>query len=99
MITIIRSAAIAPGKTGDAVAFAKTIAKYIEEKYDTKLQILMPIGGNPYRIAWLAHYENLAQWETLTSKAMADAEYMALLVKNAPTFLPGSIHDEIWRAI
>jgi hypothetical protein len=99
MITIIRSAAIAPGKTGDAIAFAKTIAKYIEEKYGTKLQLLMPIGGNPNRIAWLGHYESLAQWETLATKATTDAEYMALIVNNAPTFLPGSVHDEIWRSI
>jgi hypothetical protein len=98
MITIIRSAAIAPGKTGDAIAFAKTIAKYIEEKYGKKLQLLMPIGGNPYRIAWLGHYENLAEWETLTTRATTDAEYMALIVNNAPTFLPGSVHDEIWRS-
>jgi hypothetical protein len=97
MITIIRSAAIAPGKAGDAIAFAKMITQYIEEKFGVKLQIIMPVGGNPYRIAWLGQYENLAAWETFTHKAAADAEYMTLTSKNAATFLPGSIHDDIWR--
>jgi hypothetical protein len=99
MITIIRSAAISPGKTGDALAFAKTIAKHIEEKYGTKLELIMPIGGNPNRIAWLGRYETLAQWETLTTKALTDPEYTALVANNAPNFIPGSVHDEIWRSI
>jgi hypothetical protein len=57
------------------------------------------VGGNPNQIAWFGHYESLAQWETLTAKAATDAEYMALIVNNAPTFLPGSVKDEIWRSI
>lgn len=99
MITVIRSAAIAPGKAGDAIAFAKIITQYIGENFGVKLQVIMPVGGNPYRIAWLGQYENLAAWETFTLKAAANAEYMALTAKNAATFLPGSIHDEIWRSL
>jgi len=30
---------------------------------------------------------------------MADTNYMGLIAKNSATFLPGSIHDEIWRTI
>ncbi len=52
MITHLRSAAIAPGKTGEAIAYAQSIAKLVKEKYRTAVEILMPIGGNPARIAW-----------------------------------------------
>jgi hypothetical protein len=32
MISIMRTAAIAPGKTGDAIAFAQQIAKHLKRK-------------------------------------------------------------------
>lgn len=99
MITMIRSAAIAPGKTGDAITFAHTIAKHIHDKYGLKLTVVMPIGGNPNRIAWTATYESLAEWETLTAKLMADADYAKAVAANAPTFIAGSVHDDFWRSI
>lgn len=99
MIAITRTASIAPGKTGDAMAFGHQVAKYIKEKHGTTLEVLMPIGGNPARIAWHARYESLAQWETLTAKLLSDKAYMELVSKHADTFLPGSVHDHIWRTI
>jgi hypothetical protein len=99
MIAIIRSASIAPGKMGNATAFGHQIAKSIKTKHGTTLEVLMPIGGNPGRIAWLARYDSVARWEALTGKLIADKEYMNLILKQAETFLPGSVHDDIWRAI
>jgi hypothetical protein len=99
MITFIRSASIAPGKTGDAIAFANQIGKHIKENYGVTIELLMPVGGNPNRMAWHAHYESLAQLEALAAKLLADTEYMGTIAKNSATFLPGSVHDEIWRTI
>lgn len=99
MITVTRTASIAPGKTGEAVAFGHHVAKYFKDKYATPLEVMLPIGGNPARIAWFARYDSLAQWETLTAKMLADKEYMELVSKHAATFLPGSVHDHIWRTI
>ncbi len=83
----------------EALAFAHQVAKHIKEKHGTTLELLMPVGGNPNRIAWLSRYESLAQWESLAAKLLADGDYMALLARNGAHFLPGSAHDEIWRAI
>jgi hypothetical protein len=99
MITFVRSAAIAPGKTIEAITFGKLIARHIQDKYGTTIELLMPIGGNPNRIAWRTHYESLAQWESLAAKLIADAEYMGTIAKNSETFLPGSVLDEIWQTI
>jgi hypothetical protein len=99
MVHIVRSAAIAPGKLGDAIAFAQNISRYIEDKYGIALEELMPIGGNPSRIAWHATYESLAQWEDLTTRWLRDTAYMEMLAKNSATFLPGSVHDDIWRTL
>lgn len=99
MIAITRTASIAPGKTREAVAFGHQVAKYIKEKHGTTLEVLMPIGGNPARIAWYLRCESLAQWETLTGKLLADKEYLALTSKHSDTFLAGSVCDHIWRTI
>ena len=99
MITMIRSAAIAPGKVGDAITFAHKIAKHILDTYGVKLTLSMPIGGNPNRIAWIATYAGVAEWDAFGSKLMSDPDYMAAVAANSATFLPGSIHDELWRSI
>jgi hypothetical protein len=99
MITFIRTISIAPGKTRKAMAFGHDIARYIKEKHGTTIEVLMPMGGNPSRIAWFARFDGLAQLETLTGKLLAEGQYMELVEKNADTFLAGSLHDEIWRAI
>jgi hypothetical protein len=99
MITIMRTAVIAPGKTRDAIAFANQISRHIKDKYGITVELFMPVGGNPSRIAWRTGYESLAEWETLAAKLIADADYMAAITNNSATFLPGSVHDEIWRSI
>jgi hypothetical protein len=99
MIYFSRTASIAPGRTDDALAFARVISKYINENYETTLEVLMPIGGNPNRITWRAHYDSLAQWEAATSRLMADKVYVELVAKQSNTFVPGSVHDDLWRTV
>jgi hypothetical protein len=69
--------------------------KYFKVKYATPLEVLMPIAGNPARIVWLARYDSLAHSETLTSKLLADKEYMELVSQARR----GSVHDNIWRTV
>jgi hypothetical protein len=99
MITVMRTGAIAPGKTGEALAFAHQIAKYMHEKYGATIHLLVPVGGNPGRLGFRSEFANLAEWEARSAKLLADAEYMELLAKNAAFFLPGSVNDDIWRSI
>jgi hypothetical protein len=99
MIHFMRSASIAPGKIGDAIAFAQGISKYIKDTYGTAVEVLMPIGGNPSRIAWYANYDSLAQWQDIADRSLRDPNYQEMLAKNSATFLPGSVHDDIWRTI
>jgi hypothetical protein len=99
MITLTRSASIAPGKYVDAVAYAKQITKYLKEKHGVTTEIQTPIGGNPYRIAWQTHLPGLADLESLSAKLTADKEYLEMTAKNSALLLPGSLHDELWRTI
>ncbi len=99
MITITRTISIAPGKSANAVAFARQIAKYLRDTYGTTLEVRMPIGGNPLRLAWCGQYESLAQWESITGKMLVDKAYIDLVGSQGDTFLPGTVHDDIWRSI
>ncbi len=98
MITIMRTAAFAPGKRGEALAFANQIAKYLNEKHGGTVEVLTPVGGDLDRLAWRLNYESLAQWEAQVANFLADPDLLGMAEKGMPTFLPG-IHDDIWRTI
>ena len=65
MISFTRTASIAPGKTANAMRFGHDVAKFIKDKHDITLELMLPIGGNPARIGWHCRFEALAQWESL----------------------------------
>ena len=99
MITFVRTAVIAPGKTHEAMTFAHQVAKMVEAKVGIKVNLMRPIGGNPSRIGWVASYDNLAAFKSVSMKLLSDADYRKLLESSAPYFLPGSLHDELWASV
>lgn len=99
MIRFVRQASIAPGKLVEALAFAKEVSEYIQKQHGLKLEVLMPVGGNPQRIAWKADYANLGAMEDMQSKLMADGKYLELSARGGLNFIAGSLHDSIWRAL
>ena len=99
MIHFTRTSSIAPGKLADAMAFAAEIVEYLGSAHGQKMQIMLPVGGNPHRICWASTYENLGDMEKFQVKIMADAKYLAILGKSAPLFIAGSARDDIWRSV
>ena len=99
MITLYRSASIAPGKNASTYAFAHEMAAYVKDKTGSTVKVAVPVGGNPNRIVWSLQYDNLGALETQQTKLMADTKYMDMVAKGSDNFIPGSVHDEIWRAI
>jgi hypothetical protein len=99
MIAFYRSASIAQGKVGSALAFSREIAAYIKDKTGVEVHVAVPIGGNPNRVGWSARYENLGALETQQVKLMSDPKYMELVAKGSDNFIPGSVRDEIWRGL
>ncbi len=99
MVTVIRTGTIAPGKTGEALAFAHQISKLIKEKHGVAIELLVPVGGNPGRIGFRSNYAGLGEWETLSAKLLADTECLAVIAANSAVFLPGSVSDDIWRTL
>jgi len=99
MIRFVRTSSIAPGKVGDALAFAKQVSEFIGKHYGVKLEVMLPVGGNPHRVAWRAEYANLGAMEEFQAKIMADPKYLALLAKGGANFIAGSVNDAIWRTV
>ena len=99
MIAFNRVAAIAPGKTSAAIGFGKEISGYMKQAYGVELEMLVPVGGNPQRLAWSARYADLAALDAVNGKILMDKKYWEIINKNSDLFLAGSIHDSMWRTV
>lgn len=99
MIRLVRTASIAPGKLSDALAFARQISDYIGTKFGVRLEVMMPIGGNPNRVAWRAEYASLAAMDEMQTKMLADPQYLEMVGKGGANFIAGSVNDSIWRTV
>jgi hypothetical protein len=99
MIAFNRTASIAPGKTSAAIGFAREISAYMKEAYKLDLEVMLPVGGNPQRIAWTARYKDLAALDAVSTKILADKHYWEVIGKSADNFIAGSMRDSIWRVI
>ena len=97
MITFRRTASVAPGMFSAAIAFANEIKAQVKASAGVDLQIAIPVGGNPNRVAWVSSHENLAQIDTVTQKLLGDQKYQELLKKSAGIIVPDTTSDEIWR--
>ncbi|HYB51474.1 MAG TPA: hypothetical protein VED47_10255 [Burkholderiaceae bacterium] len=99
MITFTRTLTSTADKFPAAMAFAHEIAGYLKSKVgvDVKVQVA-PCGGNPWRVRWVAQYENLAAYEQIGQKLMSDHKYMELAGKGTSQglFIAGTTFDEVW---
>jgi hypothetical protein len=98
MITFVRTDFIAPGKQAEALAFAHQIAKLVEKITGHKVGVSIPVGGNPFRVAWVLGLPDLAAVETSMGKLLSNADYMKQVEGAASYFLPGKTHDEMWSS-
>ena len=99
MITFVRTAGITPGKTSSGLTFAKEVAAHFQKQYDVTLEVLMPVGGNPARIAWSGRYKDLAAMEAVNTRMFADKAYLELVAQHHGDFVAGSLRDAIWKTL
>ena len=99
MIVFNKMACIAPGKMASALGHAHEIAAYVKSTYGADVEVLLPIGGNPQRVAWSVRYKDLAAYEVVNTKLREDKHYWEMVSKNSDNFLPGSVRDSFWRVI
>ena len=97
MITVIRSATVAPGKLADAITFAKETAALSSRLTGNEVRLVSALAGAIPTIAWMSTYKDLASYETGIGKLMGSQEWLTALKKCAGVFVDGSIRNEIWR--
>jgi hypothetical protein len=99
MITFIRTDSIAPGKLAEALGFAQEIAAFVEKIIGHKVGVSVPVGGNPFRVAWVVALPDLGELEASFKKLQTNPEYMKRVEAAGPYFLPGAAHDQIWSSL
>jgi hypothetical protein len=99
MIAFVRTANIAPGKTGSAIGFAHEMAAYLKSTHDLQMEVLRPIGGNPQRIAWSTRDADLAALEAVMNMLVSDKHYWEKIAKASDNFIAGSMNDAIWQTL
>lgn len=99
MIVFTRTANIAPGQTLSAMVFAREIVGYIKKTTGVQLEVMVPVGGNPNRVAWTTRYENLGSFEQFQSAVSADMTYLQMVAGGADNFIAGSVEDAIWKLV
>lgn len=99
MIRAIRSASIGSGKLKEALEFARDIKSYLKQSQGMEVLIAMPVAGDPNRISWTSEFKNMGDYEDIKMALMMDQKYLEIVGRSGEIFLPGSMHDEIWRII
>ena len=77
----------------------KKLAAYLAKKPGIKVEVSVPVGGNPNRIGWYSLYKDLAEFESTMNKLNADPKYAELVRGGAAVILPGSTNDALWRTV
>lgn len=99
MITFVRTIVAAPGKSVDAVAQAKEMAVLVKRVTGADLSVGIAMGGVFGEIAWITHYDSLAQMDEANAKMMASADFRAESKKFENLLVPGASRDHIWRHV
>lgn len=99
MILFTRTSDIASGQMAPAIGFAKKVSAYIESEHGRRVEVSMPVAGNPFRICWTGTFDSLEQFETFTTKLMQDPKYVDMMVNASACFIPGSAHDTLTKTI
>lgn len=79
MITSVRSVMIHDGKTEEGVGWALKVRKYVNETFDSNVQVWRNVTGHEGQLHWVANYDSLADLETATKKKDADAGYQKMI--------------------
>jgi hypothetical protein len=97
MITVIRTATAYPGLAGEAIGWAKEIAAIIKRATGKEQLVCTAFAGLLSDVAWIAHYDSVAQYDELRTKVLADDKFIDTLKKARNLFVPGSDRDQVWK--
>jgi hypothetical protein len=96
MIRFQREARVARGKEQEAVAWAKQISDFLNQKFpEAQVQTFTSRFGSMGRVYWMADLPDLAALDAYQQQIAEDEEYWKLIAKSNDLFIEGSIEDTV----
>ena len=97
----MRSAVIANGKLGEALAWSKEVAAYVEKKHNVKIDTWLDAFGTMGAIRWTIEFPDLATVDKVQMQILGDQEYFKYLEKAGKSgyLLEGQTTDVVLRKI
>ena len=91
-----RVCTIAPGQGPDAVALAREVADYIDEKWpELHIVTFRPALLPNNQVHWVTQYENMGAFAASRAVISQDMGYQALVLKAQGVFVPDSCTDDL----
>ena len=104
MIHWRRTDTIAPGRQADAIARGHEWVAIWKEADGIDVRVSVVTTGTLGRLCTSSDYESMGAREAAVAKASGNPKAKALMAKQSQEmrdgtwpFVPGSIHEEIWR--
>jgi hypothetical protein len=98
-LTFIRSMTIMPGKTSAVLAWAREHHGILSKQHAREPKVMLGVGGEAGRIAWILEFDSLAHYEQVRGKALGDKGYLASIDNANGLFVPGSMDDDLWLSV
>jgi hypothetical protein len=96
MIVFTRQAIPVAGKLSESTNFAKERAAAINKLYGVEVDVFTCLGGNAGQFNMVSRHENLAEFEELRRKIIADSGAGKLPTPGQGMLVDGSTMDRLW---
>lgn len=83
--------------TSESISWAKDIAGLVKHITGKEQIVASAFGGMVSEIAWIAHYNNIAEYDGYRVKILAEDKYLDALKTARNLFLPDSGRDQFWQ--
>jgi hypothetical protein len=99
MVYFVRSFRFVGAKAQEAIGWALKVAEYINNKYNSNVEVLLNVTGIQSEVHWMAHGKSVGEIEQLFGKLLSDPEYKKILAENAGLFVDGTLRDHYYRSV
>ncbi len=100
MIRFHRSIRSARNQAAGAIAWAKEVTDYLNDKYaGTKVQVFAHRFGDVSTIVWEADFDTLANLDDYQHTLNENEEYWGVVAKSADLFVEGSVDDTVLESL
>ncbi|MHA2028727.1 MAG: hypothetical protein ACW99A_15025 [Candidatus Kariarchaeaceae archaeon] len=101
MVYLSRRTNAQQGKIQDALKWAKEMAEYINNKYETNFGVYFQrLGDNPIgTIYWVANLKSMAKYLELVDQLNADEVYLERVANAVSLFIGGTTFDSILEKV